>query len=118
MQKSCVDLLTEAKEGGKYVEGCNGKWLLAAEQLLESNSITHKSFCDAIYIALEKGRGKYQNIYIHGPTNCGKTFILSPLKTIYKAFCNPPTGMFAWMGADEVEIIYLNDVRWSPTVIA
>jgi hypothetical protein len=67
MQKSRVDLLTEAKEDGKCVEGCEGKWLMAAEQLLESNSITRQSFCDAIYIALEKGRGKYQNIY---PWSC------------------------------------------------
>jgi hypothetical protein len=37
MQKSWVDLLTEAKEEGKCVEGCEGKWLMAAEQLLESN---------------------------------------------------------------------------------
>ena len=43
MQKSRVDLLNEAKEG-KCVNGCDGKWLLAAQQLLESNSIPVKSF--------------------------------------------------------------------------
>ncbi|CAB3981320.1 Hypothetical predicted protein [Paramuricea clavata] len=75
MQKSRVDLLTEAKEEGKCVAGCEGKWLLAAEQLLESNSITHQSFCDAIYIVLEKAGGNIRT-YIHGPANCGKTFIL------------------------------------------
>ena len=117
MQKSRVDLLNEAKEG-ECVNGCGGKWLLAAQQLLEANSIPVQSFCHAVYIALEKGRGKYQNIFIYGPANCGKTFILLPLKSIYKAFCNPATGTFAWMGADEAEIIYLNDFRWSATVIA
>lgn len=118
MQKTRVDLLKEAKEKEKCVDGCDGKWLTAAVQLLESHSIPLKSFCDAVYIALLNGRGKYQNIYIYGPANCGKTFILAPLKTIYNAFCNPATGTFAWMGADEAEIIYLNDFRWSPTVIA
>ena len=117
MQKSCVDLLNEAKEG-KCMDGCDGKWLLAAQQLLESNSIPVKSFCRAVYIALEKGREKYQNIFIYGLANCGKTFILLPLKSIYKAFCNPATGTLAWMGADEAKIIYLNYFRWSATVIA
>ncbi len=105
-KKTRIDLLKEAKDDGQCCEGCNSKWLLAAEQLLESNGISTKSFCEAVYVALEKGRGKYQNIYIHGPANCGKTFILSPLKSIFNAFCNPATGSFAWMGADEAEIIF------------
>ncbi len=92
--------------------------MVSAQQLLEGNSITLKSFCKAIYTVLEKGRGKYQNIYIHGPANCGKTFILLPLKSIYRAFRNPATGTFAWMGSDEAEIIFLNDFRWTATVIA
>ena len=75
-------------------------------------------FCNAIYTALAKGRGNYQNVYIHGATNCGKSFILSPLKVIYKAFCNPATGSFAWIGAEDAEIIYLNDFRWHPKIIA
>lgn len=117
-KKTRIALLKEAKDDGQCCEGCNSKWLLAAEQLLESNGISTNSFCEAVYVALEKGRGKYQNIYIHGPANCGKTFILSPLKSIFNAFCNPATGSFAWMGADEAEIIFLNDFRWSPNVIA
>ena len=117
LRKTHVDLLNEAKEG-ECLEGCDGKWSLAAQQLLKGNSITLKSFCKAIYTVLEKGRGKYQNIYIHGPANCGKTFILLLLKSIYRAFCNPATGTFALMAADEAEIIFLNDFRWTATVIA
>ena len=55
---------------------------------------------------------------IHDPANSGKTFILSPLKIIYHAFCNPATGTFAWLGAEEAEVIFLNDFRWSQAVIA
>ena len=33
---------------------------------------------------------------------------------IFKAFCNPVTGSFAWIGAEDSEIIYLNDFRWHP----
>lgn len=116
-KKTRIDILREAKDKG-CCEGCEGKWLEAAERLVESNGIPLQFFCQSVFTALEKGRGKYQNIYIHGPANCGKTFILSPLKLVYEAFCNPATGSFAWVGAEEAEIIFLNDFRWSAKVIA
>ena len=37
---------------------------------------------------------------------------------IYKAFCHPATGSFAWIGAEDAEIIYLNDFKWHPKIIA
>ena len=55
---------------------------------------------------------------MHGPANCGKPFIVSPLKVIYKAFSNPAPGSFARIGAEEAEIIYLNDFWWHPKIIA
>ena len=70
-----------------------------------------------IYNALEKGRGKYRNVYIHGPANCGKLFIVWPLKVIYKVFSNSVTGSFAWIGAEEAKIIYLNDFWWHPKMM-
>ena len=115
--KTRIELLQEARVG-ECATGCDGKWQTAATQLLSRQGMMKGEFCDAIYTALVKGRGKYQNIYIHGPTNCGKSFILSPLKVIYKTFCNPATGSFAWIGAEDAEIIYLNDFRWHPKIIA
>ena len=47
-----------------------------------------------------------------------RTFIFTSRQIFFKAFCNPATGSFAWMGADEAEIIFLNDFRWSANVIA
>ena len=47
-----------------------------------------------------------------------KTFILSPLKKVYNAFCNPATGSFAWVGAEDAEVILLKDFRWNPGIIA
>ena len=111
-RKSRIELLQEE------LTGCEGKWLTAAKQLLQHHEIEERSFCNAIYNALEKGRGKYRNVYVHGPANCGKSFIVSPQKVIYKAFSNPATGSFAWIGAEEAEIIYLNDFRWHPKIIA
>ena len=48
---------------------------------------------------------------MYGPANTGKTFIISPLKVLYKAFINPATGTFAWVGAENAEVVILNDFR-------
>ena len=100
------------------VDNCEKRWLNSAVEVLERNEIGVSAFANAVYRALMFGRGKYNNIYIHGPANTGKTFIISPLKKIYKAFVNPATGGFAWVGAEQAEVIILNDFRWSPSVIA
>ena len=115
--KTRIQLLEEER-AGECAADCDGNWQTAATQLLASQGITKGEFCSAIHTALAKGRGKYQNVFIDGPTNCGKSFILSPLKVIYKAFCNPATGSFAWIGAEDAEIIYLNDFRWHPKIIS
>ncbi len=69
-----------------FVYGCEGDWLSAAQEILQSNNIGTEIFATAIYDALKNGRGKYRNVYIHGPANCGKTFLLSPLKRFSSAF--------------------------------
>ena len=74
-------------------------------------------FAEACKELLEKGRGKYRNIMIIGPANCGKTFLLNPLNTIYRTFSNPATSTFAWVGAEQSEVIFLNDFRWSPSIL-
>ena len=64
------------------------------------------------------GRGKYQNVYIYGPANSGKSFLVSPLKSVFKTFTKPATGTFAWMGVEDAEVVLLNDFRWHPSIIA
>lgn len=115
-QKSRVQLLEESA-ADPCVEGCNGSWISAAKAILHSNSIDLQAFCNAMYDALKRGRGKYRNVYIHGPANCGKTFLLSPLKTIFKCFLNPASGTFAWLGIENAEVALLNDFRWKPSLI-
>ena len=117
MEKTRVEILQEVRDS-QCAPGCNGQYHTAAITALERNEIPVNSFAKAIYDALELGRGKYRNIYIHGPANSGKTFILSPLKVIYKSFSNPATGTNAWVGAEEAEVIFLNDFRWKPSIIA
>ncbi len=43
---------------------------------------------------------------------------MHPLKLVYNTFLNPAHGTFAWVGVDECEVIFLNDFRWSRTLIA
>ena len=45
-------------------------------------------------------------------------FRAGPLKSIYGTFCHPTTGTFAWVGAEEADIIMLNDFRLKPSIIA
>ena len=115
-KKGRLELLQEAYKGDCTSE-CKERWLKCAISLIENNGVLLRHFCDAIYTALYLGRAKYRNIFIHGPANAGKTFILSLLKYICRAFCNPATGTFAWVGAEQSEIIMLNDFRWSPSII-
>ena len=107
-----MELLQE-QTASKCAAGCRGRWLEAADKLLQRHTILEEHFCSAVYTALSKGKGKYRNIFVHGDTNCGKSFILSPLNGIYKTYCDP-----AWLGAEDAEIIFLNDFRWHPKIIA
>lgn len=102
---------------GQCVNGCDGQWLAAAIDVLEGNDIECSVFAAAVLQLLEKGRGKYRNIMIVGPANCGKTFLLRPLCTIFQCFINPASTSFAWVGAEKAEVIFLNDFRWSSQII-
>ncbi|KXJ07843.1 hypothetical protein AC249_AIPGENE8158 [Exaiptasia diaphana] len=107
----------EAVYKGECAPNCNKLWLELATSILSHNNILKSEFVAAVRLSLEKGRGKYRNIIITGPCNCGKTFILSPLTLIYDTFNNPATATFAWVGVENSEVIFLNDFRWSPQII-
>lgn len=96
---------------------CECEWYDAALQILSRNNIPVEVFSSAMKNLLKDGRGKYRNILIVGPANCGKTFILKPLVEIYKCFLNPASSTFAWVGVEHCEAIFLNDFRWSQQII-
>ncbi len=98
-------------------QDCSGRWLGMAKEILELNFISVSRFARAVYNALKLGRKKNNNIYIFGPANCAKSFILKPLNEIYNTFTNPATGTYAWVGIEKVEVVFLNDFRWSPKLI-
>ena len=103
--------------GNACVEGCDGKWLRMAEQVLARNSIERVDFAEELQNLLQEGRGKYRNVLLKGVANCGKTFLLNPLNTVFKTFSNPATTTFAWLGAETAEVIFLNDFRWCAQII-
>ena len=45
-------------------------------------------------------------------------FFLNPLQTIFKAFSNPSNGKYAWIGAEDAEVVFWKDFRWTSEVIA
>ena len=65
---------------------CDKEWIQCALSILERNNIDHEEFLFAVKELLQKGRGKGRNILPTGPSNCGKTFFLSPLTKIFNAF--------------------------------
>ena len=100
------------------VEGCNGAWFECAIEVLTDNKINPVQFATAMRQLLVKGRGKYRNVMIVGPANCAKTFMVRPLEKIFDTFTNPSNDKYAWLGAEQSQLIFLNDFRWSSEMIA
>lgn len=98
---------------------CEGQWLQCAKEILALNRIDEAEFASAIYQNLLLGRGKYRNVMITGTANCGKTFMLKPLREIFKGaiFENPANTKFGWVGVDTAKVILLQDFRWSKELI-
>ena len=100
------------------VAGCNRTWIDCATEVLNLNEIHPFVFAAAVRDLLKKGRGKFRNIFIHGPANTAKSFMLKPLAGIFKVFSNPANDKYAWVGSGEAELILLQDFRWSSELIA
>lgn len=98
---------------------CKGNklWLTMAKEILKENKINSYVFAEAVRSLLQQGRGKNRNILIVGPANCGKTFLLNPLTRIFKVFVNPSSSKYAFVGVEENEVIFLNDLRWNQEMI-
>ena len=100
------------------VEECKDKtWLKMALEILKNNDVNKYVFADHVRELLKKGRGKGLNLMITGPSGCGKTFIINPLKDIFDTFSNPSSCKYAFVGVENKELIFLNDLRWTPEMI-
>ena len=52
-------------------EGCKGQWLQCAKEVLMNNKSHPVMYATAIKQLLECVRGKFRNLLLVGPTNCG-----------------------------------------------
>ena len=99
-------------------EGCHRKlWLKMAKEILRNNKINAYLFAEVIRTLLELDRRKNRNILLVGPANCGNTFLLNPLTEIYDTFLNPSSSKYAFVGAENKELIFLNHLRWRQEMI-
>lgn len=111
-KQSRLEILRQAKLG-EHKAGCTGEWVGAAHQVLDLNNIYVGKFAEDVRNLLENGRGKGRNIMITGESNCAKSFILMPLTEIYNTFMCPSSNKFNWVGANEKEVVLLNDLNYS-----
>lgn len=115
--KTRIELLNDAHQQ-ECTCTTNSEWHNCALQVLARNNIAVDNFGNCVKELLTKGRGKFRNILLTGPANCGKTFLLNPLNKVFITFTNPACTSFAWVGAEKAEVVFLNDFRWSPQIIA
>ena len=114
---NCMDVIMR-HSGECKTEGCDGKWLVAAREVLQLNQINSYVFADALRSAFRRGRDKFNNIFLYGGTNRGKSFLLSPIEILFKAFVSPSSARYAWIGIKGCEVAFLNDYRWSAEAIS
>ena len=111
LPKKCwMDIIHEASLGS-CAEGRNGSWLKYTKEVLTNSKLHLVVFGTAVRELLTLEPGKYWNIIIVGPSNCGKTFLPKPLDSIFQTFVNPASDKYVWVGASDAEIIFLNDFR-------
>ena len=89
--KAIVDCINTPHMGGW--EDC--QWLQCPVLVLRNNRVHPIVFAEALQDLMINGRGKNQNIFIAGPANCVKTFLISPLQNIFKTFSNPSNDEYA-----------------------
>jgi len=97
---------------------CDGLCMDCALQVLEQNRVDPSEFAKSLRDLLRNGRGKHRNIFIVGPTNCGKTFLLKPLQSLFKTFSDPANDKYAFVGVQDSQVLFLNDFRWNRKMIS
>ena len=57
------------------------------------------AFTDQLAHALTYGHSKESNLFLVGPTNCAKSFLLMPVQLIYDCFMSPSNSKFNFVTA-------------------
>ena len=85
------------------------KWQKKSPVILRSVHV----FAEAIRTLLKLGGGKICNILLVGPAD-----FLNPLTKIYDTILNPSSSRYEFVGAENKELMFLNDLRWSQEMIS
>lgn len=92
-------------------------WFKMAMDVLQNNGVNAYVFSEAVRKLLKDGRQKGNNILITGPRNCAKTFLLKPLTKVFNCFTNPSSGTYAFVGIQNKEVAFLNDLRYNSLML-
>ncbi|EDO42666.1 predicted protein [Nematostella vectensis] len=76
--KSRIEILNDAADGN-CVDGCNGRWLECANEILYHNGLDQSEFTGYVLDLLTRGKGKYKNLMLVGAANW-KNFSVKPSK--------------------------------------
>jgi hypothetical protein len=94
-------------------------WKIAALELLRLQKINAVEFASAVITALETGASKGVNIFLHGTTTSGKSWILDPLRVIYHCHFTPPRNSgFPLQHLPDKEVILWQDFRVDEGVLS
>jgi hypothetical protein len=93
-------------------------WKLAAVELLHFQKISPVQFARSVMDALREGAAKATNVYIHGTTTSGKSWILEPLSVIFRCHLTPPNKSgFPLQDLCAKELILWQDFRLNEDVL-
>lgn len=91
---------------------CGGRWIPAAERMMELQGLDSKDFRRIVVRALKHGRRKGYNVLIVGSPNGGKSFTFKVLAKIFKTFKTSEMDNFPLQGIHGMEVAVLQDVRF------
>ena len=92
---------------------CNeaDQWHSLAKATLLRNQMDG-DFQRAVFKAMAEGRAKKNNVFLIGPTNAGKSFLLRPLKVLFFVYEMPDGGSHQLEDLLDKEVVFLNDFTW------
>ena len=94
-----------------------GTWKRLAVETLDRNGV-REEFCRTIYKVITEGRKKKNNLFLIGPTNAAKSFVVKPLTKIFRAYTMPDGGSYQLEDLLDAELMFLNDFEWDPKRMA
>ena len=109
-----VNIIREAAGVAECVEGCGGKWLACALEVLRDNGLHPIVFAEAVHDLLVRGGGGAEKHTHRRPGRWRENLHLGSTAKCIQYFSNPAGNRYSWLEVENAEVIFLNDFRWSP----